>query len=131
MVNAILDADISSARIVKKNGKTALHTTGRYGLLDIAKAFIEWGPGIVCIKDKNGQTALHIVVKGHCTPIVEEILDTDSPILNERDKKGNTVVHIATKVKHRSTNSLLCCFELSSGALPSNHVISSVYSTIF
>ncbi|KAM2964396.1 hypothetical protein FF2_022184 [Malus domestica] len=131
MVNAILDADISSARIVKKNGKTALHTAGRYGLLDIAKALIEWGPGIVCIKDKNGQTALHIVVKGHCTPIVEEILDTDSPILNERDKKGNTAVHIATKVKHRSTNSLLCCFELSSGALPSNHVISSIYSTIF
>lgn len=41
VVNAILDADVSSIRIVRKNGKTALHTTARYGLLDMVKALIE------------------------------------------------------------------------------------------
>lgn len=97
VVNAILDADASSVRIVRKNGKTSLHTAGRYGFLRIVKALIERDPGIVCIKDKKGQTALHMAVKGQSPSVVEEILLGDPSILNERDKKGNTAVHIATR----------------------------------
>ena len=97
VVNAILDADVSSMRIVRKNGKTALHTAARYGLLDIVKVLIARDSGIVCIKDKKGQTALHMAVKGQSTSVVEEILLADHSILNERDKKGNTAVHIATR----------------------------------
>lgn len=101
VVNAILDADVSSIRIVRKNGKTALHTAARYGLIRIVKALIDRDPGIVCIKDKKGQTALHMAVKGQSTAVVEDILTADHSILNERDKKGNTAVHIATR-KSRS-----------------------------
>lgn len=97
VVNAILDADASSVRIVRKNGKTALHTAARYGLVRIVKALMDRDPGIVCIKDKKGQTALHMAVKGQSTAAVEDILLADSSILNERDKKGNTAVHIATR----------------------------------
>lgn len=97
VVNAILDADVSSIRIVRKNGKTALHTTARYGMLRIVKALIDRDPGIVSIKDKKGQTALHMAVKGQSPAVVEEILLADHSILNERDKKGNTAVHITTR----------------------------------
>ncbi|KAF3432116.1 hypothetical protein FNV43_RR26855 [Rhamnella rubrinervis] len=97
VVNAILDADVGSMMIVRKNGKTALHNAARYGLLNIARTLIGRDPGITCIKDKKGQTALHMAVKGQCPLIVEEILDADHSILNERDKKGNTAVHIATR----------------------------------
>lgn len=97
IVNAILDADVSSARIVRKNGKTALHNAARYGLVPIVKALIERDPEIVSIKDKKGQTALHMAVKGHDTSVIEEILDAEHSILNERDKKGNTALHIATR----------------------------------
>lgn len=97
VVNAILDTDASSMRIVRKNGKTALHTAGRYGLLRIVEALINRDPGIVPIKDKKGQTALHMAVKGQDTSVVEAILSADYSILNERDKKGNTAVHIATR----------------------------------
>lgn len=97
VVNAILDADVSSMKIVRKNGKTALHTTGRYGLLRIVKTLIEHDPEIVCVKDRKEQTALHMAVKGQCPLVVEEILSADISILNERDKKGNTAVHIATR----------------------------------
>lgn len=97
VVKAILDADLSSIRIVRKNGKTALHTVARYGNLPIVRVLIERDPGIVPIKDKKGQTALHMAVKGHNPAIVEEILEADHTILNERDKKGNTAVHIATR----------------------------------
>ncbi|KAK4596845.1 hypothetical protein RGQ29_014753 [Quercus rubra] len=83
--------------IVRKNGKTALHTAARYGLLQIVKALIDRDRGIVSIKDKKGQTALHMAVKGQCPLVVEEILQADCSILNERDKKGNTAVHMATR----------------------------------
>lgn len=97
VVNAILVTDSSSARMVRKNGKTALHTTARYGLLRIVKALIEHDPEIIRIKDKKGQTALHMAVKGQSPSVVEEILLADCSILNEHDKKGNTAVHIATR----------------------------------
>lgn len=97
IVNAILDADVSTIRMVRKNGKTALHTTGRYGLIRVVKALIERDPGIVSIKDKKGQTALHMAVKGQCPLVVEELLNSDISTLNERDRKGNTAVHIATR----------------------------------
>ncbi|KAL6187534.1 hypothetical protein ACLB2K_038932 [Fragaria x ananassa] len=97
VVNTILDVDISSMWIVRKNGKTALHTAARYGYLKIGLALIGRDPGIVCVKDKKGQTALHMAVKGQCASIVEEIILADHPILNERDKKGNTALHMATR----------------------------------
>ncbi|KAL5553242.1 hypothetical protein UlMin_040643 [Ulmus minor] len=97
VVNAILDADVSSIRILRKNGKTALHNTARYGLLRIVKALLDRDPEVVRIKDKKGQTALHMAVKGQCPNVVEELLLADHSILNERDKKGNTAVHIATR----------------------------------
>ncbi|MBA0823669.1 hypothetical protein Goarm_020386 [Gossypium armourianum] len=77
VVNAILSADPSCIRIVRKNGKTALHTAAS-------------------IKDKKGQTALHMAVKGQ-SPAVDEILLANHSLLNERDKKGNTALHIATR----------------------------------
>ncbi|KAL6189899.1 hypothetical protein ACLB2K_036300 [Fragaria x ananassa] len=97
VVNTILDVDISSMWIVRKNGKTALHTAARYGYLKIGQALIVRDPGIVCVKDKKGQTALHMAVKGQCASIVEEIILADHSILNERDKKGNTALHMATR----------------------------------
>lgn len=97
VVNTILDADVSCTRIVRKNGKTALHTAARYGLINIVTALIVRDPEIVTIKDKKGQTALHMAVKGQCPSVVEYILSADHLILNERDKKGNTAVHIATR----------------------------------
>lgn len=97
VVNAILDVDVSSMFIVRKNGKTSLHNAARYGVVRIVKALIARDPGIVCIKDKKGQTALHMAVKGQCTLVVEEILLADASILNERDKKGNTALHMATR----------------------------------
>ncbi|KAK6122278.1 hypothetical protein DH2020_043979 [Rehmannia glutinosa] len=81
----------------KENGKTALHTTARYGQLNIVKALIERDPRIIPIKDKKGQTALHMAVKGQDTSVVDELLEADHSILNERDKKGNTALHIATR----------------------------------
>lgn len=97
VVDAILDVDVSSMFIVRKNGKTSLHNAARYGVLRIVKTLIARDPGIVCIKDKKGQTALHMAVKGQCTSVVEEILLADPSILNERDKKGNTALHMATR----------------------------------
>ncbi|KAM6562108.1 hypothetical protein CsatB_022106 [Cannabis sativa] len=97
IVNAILDADVSSMMIVRKNGKTALHNTARYGQLRIVKALIDRDPEIVRIKDKKGQTALHMAVKGDCPLVVEELLLADHSILNDRDKKGNTALHLATR----------------------------------
>lgn len=97
VVNAILDVDGSSVRIVRKNGKTSLHTAARYGLFRIVKALLDKDPDIVSIKDKKGQTALHMAVKGQDPCVVEELLLADSSILNARDKKGNTAVHIATR----------------------------------
>ncbi|GMP25425.1 hypothetical protein CsSME_00002300 [Camellia sinensis var. sinensis] len=87
-------------RIVRKNGKTALHTAARYGLLRIVEALISRDPGILSVKDKKGQTALHMAVKGQDTSVVEDLLLADHLILNERDKKGNTAVHIATRKCH-------------------------------
>lgn len=93
----MLDVDPSCAMIVRKNGKTSLHTAGRYGLLRIVKALIDKDAAIVGIKDKKGQTALHMAVKGRSLEVVEEILQADYTILNERDRKGNTALHIATR----------------------------------
>jgi len=101
VVNAILDADACAARVVRKNGKTALHTAARYGLLRMVRALIERDAGIVSIKDKKGQTALHMAAKGQDPSIIEELLLADCTVLNERDKKGNTALHIATR-KSRS-----------------------------
>jgi len=106
VVNAILDVDVGSMFIVRKNGKTALHNAVRYGVDRIVKALIARDPGIVCIKDKKGQTALHMAVKGQSTSVVEEILQADPTILNERDKKGNTALHMATR-KGRSQVKLI------------------------
>ncbi|KAL6187014.1 hypothetical protein ACLB2K_043130 [Fragaria x ananassa] len=111
VVNTILDADISSMRIVRKNGKTALHTAARYGYLKIGQTLIDRDPGIVCIKDKKGQTALHMAVKGQCTSIVEEIILADHSILNERDKKVNTALHMATRKCRPEIVSLLLSFK--------------------
>jgi ankyrin repeat protein len=61
VVNAILDVDVSSILIVRKNGKTVLHNAARYGILRIVKAIIERDSAIVCIKDRKGQTALHML----------------------------------------------------------------------
>lgn len=97
VVNAILDADESSAKIVRKNGKTALHTAARIGCHRMVKALIDRDPEIVSIKDKKGQTALHMAVKGQNTDVVEELLLADLNVLNLRDKKGNTSLHIATR----------------------------------
>lgn len=97
VVNSILDVDVGSMFIVRKNGKTALHNAVRYGVDRIVKALIARDTGIVCIKDKKGQTALHMAVKGQSTSVVEEILQADPTILNERDKKGNTALHMATR----------------------------------
>lgn len=97
VVNAILGADVSTLRIVRKNGKTALHNVARYGLLRIVKTLLDHDPGIVAIKDKKSQTALHMAVKGQSTAAVEELLQVDASILNERDKMGNTALHIATR----------------------------------
>lgn len=97
MVNAILDVDESSIRIVRKNGKTSLHMAARNGFHRIVKALIEKDPGVVSIIDKKGQTALHMAVKGKNTDVVEELLHADPSILNMHDKKGNTALHIATR----------------------------------
>ncbi|MBA0727027.1 hypothetical protein Golax_002813, partial [Gossypium laxum] len=107
VVNAILNADASCIRIVRKNGKTALHTAVRYGLIDIVKALIDCDQGIVGIKDKKGQTALHMAVKGQCPEVVDELLFANHSILNERDKKGNTALHIATRKSRAQIVSLL------------------------
>lgn len=104
IVNAILDVDVSSMMIVRKNGKTALHNAARYGILRIVKVLIARDPGIVCIKDRKGQTALHMAVKGQSTSVVEEILQADASILNERDKKGNTALHMATRKGRSQVN---------------------------
>ncbi|XP_039054971.1 ankyrin repeat-containing protein At2g01680-like isoform X2 [Hibiscus syriacus] len=110
VVNAILSADASCIRIVRKNGKTALHTAARYGLIDIVKALIDCDHGIVSVKDKKGQTALHMAVKGQCPAVVDDILLADHSILNERDKKGNTALHIATRKSRLQNVSLLLTY---------------------
>ncbi|KAF5189747.1 Ankyrin repeat, partial [Thalictrum thalictroides] len=110
VVNAILDADVNSIRIVRKNGKTSLHTAARYGLFRIVKELLDRDSEIASIKDKKGQTALHMAVKGKDTSVVEELLLADSSILNERDKKGNTAVHIATRKCRPQIVSLLLSF---------------------
>lgn len=97
VVNAILDTDDSCIRIVRKNGKTSLHTAARIGYHRIVKALIERDPGIVPIRDRKGQTALHMAVKGKNTDVVEELLMADVSILDVRDKKANTALHIATR----------------------------------
>ena len=97
VVNAILDTDDNCIRIVRRNGKTSLHTTARIGYHHIVKALIERDPGIVPIRDRKGQTALHMAVKGKNTDVVEELLMADVSILNVRDKKANTALHIATR----------------------------------
>ncbi|ERM95855.1 ankyrin repeat-containing protein At2g01680 [Amborella trichopoda] len=97
VVNAILDTDDSSIRIVRKNGKTSLHMAARTGLLSIVRALLHRDPGIASIKDKKGQTALHMAVKGKNIDVVEELLNADISILNARDKKGNTALHMATR----------------------------------
>ena len=53
VVDAILDVDVSSMFIVRKNGKTSLHNAARYGVHRIVKTLIARDPGIVCIKDKK------------------------------------------------------------------------------
>ncbi|MBA0759965.1 hypothetical protein Gotri_022773 [Gossypium trilobum] len=88
VVNAILSADPSCIRIVRKNGKTALHTAAS-------------------IKDKKGQTVLHMAVKGQIPAVVDEILLANHSLLNERDKKGNTALHIATRKARPQIVSLL------------------------
>ncbi|KAL2347767.1 hypothetical protein Fmac_001767 [Flemingia macrophylla] len=110
IVNAILDVDVSSMMIVRKNGKTALHNAARYGILHIVQALIARDSGIVCIKDKKGQTALHMAVKGQSTSVVEEILQADPTILNERDKKGSTALHMATRKQRSQIVSLLLTY---------------------
>ena len=97
VVNAILDVDEGSIRIVRKNGKTSLHMAARNGHHRIVKALIDKDPGIVSIIDKKGQTALHMAVKGKNTDVVEELLHADPSVLNLHDKKGNTALHIATR----------------------------------
>lgn len=73
VVNAILDADVRSIKIVQKNGKTTLHNAVRYGLLRVVKTLLDRDPEIVSIKDKKGQTALHMAVKGQDTFVIEEL----------------------------------------------------------
>ncbi|KAK2431175.1 ankyrin repeat-containing protein [Trifolium repens] len=118
VVNAILDVDVSSILIVRKNGKTVLHNAARYGILRIVKALIERDSAIVCIKDRKGQTALHMAVKGQSTSVVEEILQADSMVLNERDKKGNTALHMAT----RKARSQIVIFLLSYASMNVNAI---------
>lgn len=118
VVNAILDVDAGSARIVRKNGKTSLHNAARYGLLRIVNLLIDKDLGIVGIKDKKGQTALHMAVKGQCPLVVKEILAADPSVLNECDKKGNTALHIATrKCRPQIVNLLLSCTSLNVNAI--------------
>ncbi|KAM0922701.1 hypothetical protein ACQ4PT_006152 [Festuca glaucescens] len=111
VVNAILDTDDNCIRIVRKNGKTALHTTVRIGYHRIVKALIERDPGIVPIRDRKGQTALHMAVKGKNTDVVEELLMADVSILNVRDKKANTALHIATRKWRPQMVQLLLSYE--------------------
>lgn len=113
VVNAILDVDVSSMMIVRKNGKTALHNAARYGILHVVKALIARDSAIVCIKDRKGQTALHMAVKGQCTSVVEELLQADPIVLNERDKKGNTALHMATRKARSQVNQTVFDFCLS------------------
>ncbi|KAG9444478.1 hypothetical protein H6P81_015818 [Aristolochia fimbriata] len=111
VVNAILDADVSTLRIVRKNGKTSLHTVARNDKLEMVRVLLERDPGIVSIKDKKGQTALHMAVKGKSTDVVKELLFADGSILNARDKKGNTALHIATRKWRPQMVFLLLSFE--------------------
>ncbi|PKA47178.1 Ankyrin repeat-containing protein [Apostasia shenzhenica] len=97
VVNAILDIDDISIRIVRKNGKTALHMAARNGYYQIVRALLDKDPGLVSIRDKKGQTALHMAVKGKNPDVVDELLHADTSILNVHDKKGNTALHIATR----------------------------------
>ncbi|XP_068663249.1 ankyrin repeat-containing protein At2g01680-like isoform X2 [Aristolochia californica] len=101
----------STLRIVRKNGKTSLHTVARNDKLDMVKVLLERDPGIVSIKDKKGQTALHMAVKGKSTDVVKELLFADGSILNARDKKGNTALHIATRKWRPQMVSCLLNFE--------------------
>lgn len=110
VVNAILDVDDSTIRIVRKNGKTSLHMAARNGLLEIVKVLLERDPGVVSIIDKKGQTALHMAVKGQNPDVVEEMLVTDLSILNIRDKKGNTALHIATRKWRPQVNNFLLLY---------------------
>lgn len=121
VVNAILDADESSAKIVRKNGKTALHTAARIGCYRMVKALIDRDPEIVSIKDKKGQTALHMAVKGQNTDVVEELLLADLNVLNLRDKKGNTSLHIATRKWRPQMVSLLLNYESIEVNAVNNH----------
>lgn len=114
IVNAILDVDQSSIRILRKNGKTALHTTARIGFLQMSTTLIKRDQGIVPIIDKKGQTALHMAVKGHepaILDIIEEMLAVSPSILNGRDRKGSTPLHIATR-KMRSQVLALLLFDI-------------------
>ncbi|XP_028752486.1 ankyrin repeat-containing protein At2g01680 isoform X2 [Neltuma alba] len=122
VVNAILDADVDSMWIVRKNGKTALHNAARYGVFRIVQALIDQDRGIVCVKDKKGQTALHMAVKGQSLAVVKEILQADSTILNERDKKGNTALHMATrKGRSQIVSLLLSCTVMDVNAINNQH----------
>lgn len=121
VVNLILDADESSARIVRKNGKTALHTTARIGYYQIVKALLERDPDIVSIIDKKGQSALHMAVKGKSTDVVEELLLTELNILNLRDKKGNTALHMATRKWRPEMVNLLLSYESIEVNAVNNH----------
>ncbi|GKA74406.1 ankyrin repeat-containing protein [Tanacetum coccineum] len=62
-VVSFLISDASYIRIVRKKGKTILHTMARYGKTTMVKLLIERDLRIVLIKDKKGQTAFHMAVK--------------------------------------------------------------------
>ncbi|OIT21766.1 ankyrin repeat-containing protein, partial [Nicotiana attenuata] len=92
---SILDADVSSLRIVRKNGKIALNTTAKY-FLTYCKCTKGARSRYNIHKDKKHLTALHMTIGQDTSLVEEEILNSEHSIFIERDTKGNTVLHIAT-----------------------------------
>eukprot|EP00262_Sarcandra_glabra_P014028 TRINITY_DN4008_c0_g1_i1.p1 TRINITY_DN4008_c0_g1~~TRINITY_DN4008_c0_g1_i1.p1 ORF type:complete len:466 (+),score=73.41 TRINITY_DN4008_c0_g1_i1:156-1400(+) len=97
VVNLLLEADGSLAKIGKSNGKTALHSAARNGHVEVVKALLSKEPGILTRIDKKGQTALHMAVKGQNLEVIEELINCDPLVINLVDNKGNTALHISTR----------------------------------
>ncbi|GJY03901.1 ankyrin repeat-containing protein, partial [Tanacetum coccineum] len=89
--------DASCIRIVRKNGKTTLHTVARYGKTTMLKLLIERDSGIIPINDKKGSDRTLYGCERADYRSGGRFIGSNHSTLNERDKKGSTTIHMATR----------------------------------
>jgi ankyrin repeat protein len=94
----LLLAHGANVQATNSDGQTALHTTARSGLVDLARFLIEHGAD-VCAVTSNGETALHAVCDMYISAKMEarvtimSILLDHGARLEARDENGSTPLH--------------------------------------